>query len=414
VTDGPGTPPARWYLRYLPALAILAPAVLSLCAWLAPASPGGLTGYYSRAPVTGWGIALVLAWFGSVVAVAQIAFARGRRTGALASLTRVSVAEVHRWACAVGLIGTAWAYWIASDGSPSRVVDLWRTQQFNTLRQGFDYGVGVPTLRYATILAGALTIVHLVGRNRPRPVDLLSIVGLVGTSFLASRLAVTAALFTAAVVLLAAPRLRRPRLGTAIIAAGLIVVLFTALNFSRNAGTYEDSGITNPFAMAAVNAQSYLAAPTQVTLGLATLVMEDRIEPATGGAASVGILLPTYANRVSPGGQGGSLSSVVDVAPSLTTNGALPELLYHHSWASLLAALLAVAAVAWGAGRFLVSAGVGPAVAGILVYGLAEIWRIFLLNQGIFHFLVLIGIAAVVVGKLREPTGAAETASAGG
>jgi hypothetical protein len=105
---------------------------------------------------------------------------------------------------------------------------------------------------------------------------------------------------------------------------------------------------------------------------------------------------------------------VVDVAPSLTTNGALPELLYHHSWASLLAALLAVAAVAWGAGRFLVSAGVGPAVAGILVYGLAEIWRIFLLNQGIFHFLVLIGIAAVVVGKLREPTGAAETASAGG
>jgi hypothetical protein len=415
-TDRPpaarGPDQAAWYVRALPALVIVLPALLSLAAWLGPVADHGLTGYFTRSHVTPWGVALVIAWFGSLIAVAQFGFARGRRQGPLAPLGRVSVDEVHRWTCAVGLFGTGWAYWVASGGSVSRIVELWKTQQFNTLRQGFDYGVGVPTLRYATILAGALTLVHLFRRGRPRLVDALSLVGLIATSFLASRLAVTAAVFIAVTVFFASGRVRRPRISTVLIGVLVGVALFSALNYSRNAGTYREKGVDNPVAMAAVNAQSYLAAPTQVTLGFATLVMEGRISPPAGGLESAEVLLPTYASP-EPAGRvrSGSISSVVEVSPSLTTNGAFTSLLFQEDWAKLIAALVAVGFAAWAAGRFLVSGSIGPAIAGVLLYGMAELWRIFLFNQGILHFLVLIGIVALVVGKLREPAAAASAPS---
>lgn len=404
-----------WYIRWLPALVIMLPACLSLAAWSGPIAAHGLSGYFSRAEATPWGVALVVAWFGSLVAAAQIGFTRGRRQGSLESLARVPVIEAHRWICAIGLLGTGWAFWLATGGSVSKIAELWRTQQFNTLREGFEYGVGVPTLRYATILAGALSLAHLARRRRPRVVDALSLIGLVAASFLASRLTVIAAIFIAVTILLTGGSVRRPRLSAILIGALAAILLFTALNYSRNAGTYREKGVGNPFAMAAVNAQSYLAAPTQVTLGFATLVMEGQINPETGDLGSAEVLLPTYAQPGSgtttsqrpAGGHGGapasSISSVVEVSPALTTNGAFSQLLYRSGWATLAFAVLAVCVAAWGAGRFLASPGIGPAIAGVLLYGLAELWRIFLFNQGILHFLVLIGVVALIVGKLRQP-----------
>lgn len=405
IAPASASPAPRWHIRSLPAVAILGPALLSLAAWLAPIAPAGLTGYFDRADVTLWGIGLVVAWYGTVVSVAQVGYTRGRQRGGMASLERVSTSSVHWATCILGLIGTAWAYWVASGGSLSRIVTLWRTQQFNTLRAGFEYGVGLPTLRYAAIIAGALSIAHLVQRGRVRRVDILSLLALIAASFLASRLTITAAVFAALIVLVNAEAIHRPRLGTLIAGVLALVTLFVALNYSRNAGTYEAAGVRNPVSMAAVNAQAYLAAPTQVSLGFATLVMSSGYSPQVGDSESLGILLPTYANRLGGSGEADrSISSVVEVSPSLTTNGALPDLLFRGSWTSLLAALAAIGLAAWGAGRFLSSEGVGPVVGGVIIYGFAELWRIFLFNQGILHFLVLVGIASVVVGKLREPS----------
>ncbi len=394
---------APWYMVVLPTVVILAPAALSLLAWWGPVAPNGLSGYYARAAVSPWGVALVIAWYGSLIVVAQTGFSLGRRQGGFISLRAVSIEEVHRWTCVVGLVGTAWAYWVATDGSPSRILDVWRTQQFNTLRAGFEYGVGVPTLRYATILAGALTLVHLAGRGRPRAIDVLSLLGLVGTAFLASRLALVAAIFVAITIVLARGTFRRIRPGALLVGVVLILALFTALNYSRSAGTYRDAGVTNPVAMAALNAQAYLAAPTQVTLGFSSLVMDGDLDPARGGLESLSTALPSYAQSLegSPAPTT-SISRIVEVSPTLSTNGALPGLLYDGEWASLLVALGMAGLASWGAARFLLSGGVGAAFAGVLLYGLTELWRIFLFNQGILHFLILIGVAAVLIGRARE------------
>ena len=181
----------------------------------------------------------------------------------------------------------------------------------------------------------------------------------------------------------------------------VLILLFTALNYSRNAGTYRDSGVSNPLTMAAINAQSYLTAPSQVTLGFSSLVMSNAYTPERGGITSGTILLPSYANSGVPQGRSGSISSVVEVSPSLTTNGALADILFRDSWAALLAAIGAVGLVGWGAARFLLSNGVGPAIGGVLLYSLAELWRVFLINQGIFHFLVLIGLVTMAAGRWR-------------
>ena len=94
-----------------------------------------------------------------------------------------------------------------------------------------------------------------------------------------------------------------------------------------------------------------------------------------------------------------------DLDLTLTTNGALPKLLVESGWVALASALLATGLAAWAAGRFLLSDGIGPAIAGVLFYAMAELWRLFFFNQGIFHFLGLIGVAALLVGKLRQPAG---------
>jgi hypothetical protein len=400
-TRGHGRP--KWYVSALPAIVILAPAVLSLLAWFGPIAPGGLTGYHYRAGVSGWGVALVIAWFGALVVVAQYAFTRGRRKGPLGSLASVTTREVHVWTCTIGLIGTAWAYWVASGGSAAEVLQLWRTQQFNTLRAGFDYGVGVPTLRYAAIIAGALSIAHLAGRGRVRVLDVVSLGGLIAAAFLASRLSLVAAGFVAITIIISKGLVTRLRPTTILLGVLAAVALFTALNYSRSAGTYREAGVSNPAAMAAINAQAYLAAPTQVTLGVATLAMDDAIVPSTDATEGPEVLLPTYANALVQAGGGDSVSTIIEVSPDLTTNGALPKLLLESGWIALASALVAVGVAAWAAGRFLLSEGIGPAMAGVLLYAMAELWRLFFFNQGIFHFLVLIGIAALVVGKLREP-----------
>jgi hypothetical protein len=396
----------RRLVRWLPSIAILVPAVLSLAAWSLPVTRDGLSGYFERAPFSGWGVALLVAWYASLALVAQFAYSRGLRQGGLDGLTRVSVLEVHRVACVVGLFGTAWAYWVATGGSVSQLLELWRTQQFNTLRAGFEYGVGVPTLRYATILAAALTLVHLATRGKPRVLDAASLIGLIATAFLASRLAVVAAMFAAVIVLAASRRrLPAPRLGTVLITVLAAVALFTALNYSRNAGTYREAGVTSPLTMAAINAQSYLATPTQVSLGLSSLAMDKAFDPDLGGGASLEILLPTY----TPGDPASAqaprtpIHSLVEHNPALTTNGAFTSLLHETGWGALLVAIGAVGVAAWGAARFLSSEGIGPAIAGVILYGLAELWRIFLLQQGVLHFLVLIGVAALCLGILRGP-----------
>jgi hypothetical protein len=404
-SPGVSSPWGRIALAALPAIVIVTPALVSLMAWLGPVQRNGLTGYFAREDVSFWGVALVVAWFGTLIAVAQFGWALGRRRGGFSALHRVSVDEVHMWAAVIGLIGTASAYWIATGGSFGQVVELWQTQQFNKLRAGFEYGVGIPTLRYAAILACAFTLAHLAGRGRPRLVDALSLVGLIGTSFLASRLALIATIFVATAIILARGTVARPRASRVVVAVIVVLTLFTALNYSRSAGTYREAGIENPVAMAAVNAQSYLASPTQVTLGFGTKVMNDGFTPSTDVLSGALVGLPTYSPRPTlANARAGKISSVVEVNPSLTTNGALPDLLFSEGWGALLAAVALVGAAGWGAGRFLTSPGIGPAIAAILLYGMAELWRIFLFNQGILHFLVLIGVAAIIVGRLREPT----------
>jgi hypothetical protein len=404
-------PRGRHALR-IPALLILGPIGISFLVWLLPPSPTGLTGFYEHAPVSLAGLALVGAWLGCAVMIAAVAMSRGFARGPFPDLRRVSLDEFHVAVCVIGAIGTAWVYWSVTGGQLGTLVTIWQEQDFTLFRYNFDYGVGVATGRYASILAGGLSIARIFSGKSMRLLDWASLLVLVSTVFLNSRISLLFALFTAAAVLACDRRWSSVRTGRIAIAAVAAVALLVATNYSRNAERYEERGIDSPLEMAWVNAQAYLATPTQVTVAVSAAAMDGRAEPPTAGDAFLSPLVPPYVSKrvfddSRPDPWGLSLDEryqgTVDLLPDLVTNGAAIDLLMLYGWWALIGAFLNLALFAWFAARLLLSGPVGAAVSGALLYGFAELWRIFLFNSGQFHFIALIGVCAIGVGRLRRP-----------
>jgi hypothetical protein len=393
----------------LPAALILVPVVISLGVWLLPTNPAGLSGFIERARPTSAGIVLILAWLGCAVLVASVAFSSGRRGGPLRSLSFVSVDEFHLAACAIGAVGTGWIYWSVTGGDLDTFISIWTNQEFTRFRSEFDYGVGVSTGRYASVLAGGLSLARLFTGQRMRRLDVASFVVLAATVLLNSRIAALMALSAAAVVVLAGTR-RRVRWTRIGVATSLVVALFVLANYSRSATFYEAYGVGNPVRMATLNAQSYLATPTQVTLATSGAAMDGSALPPVTVAGALAPVLPPYITKAAgiPPPEAAAVSNVehlyqgsVDLSINLTTNGTMIDLLMTYGWWALVSALAVIAVAIWLAGRFVVSGPIGAAIGGVLLYGLAETWRVFLFNAGSVHFVVLMGVGAATVGMLR-------------
>ncbi len=400
----------RRLIGALPAILVLAPLALSVAAWLLPTNPAGLTGFVDRAGTTAAGLVLIVAWRGCVVLLASTAFARGRAAGGFGSLRFVTVREFHIATCVIGAIGTGWIYWSVTGGSLSTLVSIWAQQDFTRFRFEFDYGVGVSTGRYASVLAGGLSLARLFTGARLRALDWASFAVLVATALLNSRISALMAIFAAGAVILFSDTARvRPLRVVAALTA--VAVLFVVANYSRSATFYEQHGIRNPVQMAAMNTQSYLATPTQVTLATSAAAMDDSAIPPTSAEGTVAPVLPPYLTKAIgiPAPESTETNNIetlyqdsVDLSISLTTNGALIDSLMTYGWGALLTTLGLITVMMWLAGRFTTSGPIGAAVGGVLLYGLAETWRVFIFSAGSLHFTVALGLAAAAVGSVRS------------
>jgi hypothetical protein len=394
----------------LPTALLLVPVGVSLGVWLLPPNPAGLTGFIERTGVSLPGLVLISSWFACAAVLASGAFSRGRRAGRIPGLDHVGVDEFHIVACIVGAIGTGWIYWSVTGGSLDTLVSIWTQQDFTRFRSDFDYGVGISTGRYASVLAGGLSLARLFTGARLRLLDWASFFVLIATALLNSRISALMALSAAGAVILFSPgsRVRPLRIAAALVA---VAVLFVLANYSRSASFYEAHGVQDPLHMAAMNTHSYLATPTQVTLAVSSAAMEGSAIPPQSPGGTLAPALPPYLTKAigMPIPESTETDNIetfyqesVDLSISLTTNGALIDSLMTYGWGALVTALVVIAFAMWLAGRFTSSGPIGAVVGGVLLYALAETWRVFIFNAGSIHFVIFMGLAAAVFGSLRE------------
>jgi hypothetical protein len=403
---------AHRYALFIPAVLVLVPIAISFVAWSFPPHRSGLTGFIDRAVVSWPGLLLVGSWAACVVLVATIAFGASLSRGPIQALTNVRTGEFHVAALVLGTIGTASIYWSVTGGNLGTLVTIWSGQDFDNISYEFEYGAGISTGRYGAVLAGGFTIAHLL-RGRPlRTIDAASILLVVATTFLNARITVAMAIVVALSILaFSGERPRLPR--TAIILSAVAVsTIMVVANYSRNGDIYKERGVESPIEMTLVNAQAYLATPTQFTVGVSDALMDGRARPSGSAEMALAPILPPTIVKTFGGPEpldvGTTVFSryqgVIGYSLEYTTNGAAIDLLMVYGWWAWPGALLMAAAMIWVAGRFAVSGEIGAAVAGAVLYGLVEIWRVWILNAGSMNFILVMGFGAVAVGALRGRT----------
>lgn len=395
-------------LPFLPIVLVLGPVAVSIFAWLAPTPPSGIGGFFQRSAISIPAALLVIGWFAVLAAAACVGFDAGRRGRLFSGLAAVSEREVQLTATVVGSSGVLYAYWTATNGRLGVIRALWADQQFNQLRQGLEYGVGLGTLRYATVIAGGIALANIVCKIRFTALDGFALASLIAASFLASRLSIIMAV-AVAFAAVAGNRERAVATRRLVAAALGLVLLFVGLNFSRNAATYRDAGVGNPIAAAAINAQAYVGVPMQVTTAVTAEALSGHIDVTSDFGAGIGLLIPSYVANSFGVKLGQPVDGFdqpyldrVDLQGDFTTNGSIVDILLFYGWAGIPAALVGVGAFSWLGGQFFAAGGVGRIFAAITLFGLAELWRLFLFSQGIYHFLVIFGLGAVLVGSSRR------------
>lgn len=261
---------------------------------------------------------------------------------------------------------TAVFYTLMKSGGIFFILDSVQSGQANDLKKAMyeDYSVGVISLRYASVMCGALLISRRLSGIKNLPLDAAALALVLFTALLSSRLTVSASLlgglylyiFFKKEVTISALRM--------FISVSLIFLLFSALNWSRNYGFYEKLGlgfISGGFS----EILSYLGTPFQ------------------GAIFAISNLGDTYTT--------GDMFSKTTIETALTTNSAFLELTTENSWLGLaeLYILISTSSLAIGfcetfkGGKYICCS--VP-----LIYAFAELWRISLFDKGIIITILLI------------------------
>jgi hypothetical protein len=393
-------PQASWPAKVLrPAPIIALSTALSFAAWslanlLETEDAIGFTATPSL------GTLMYLGWIVAAIACAHLGYtivrtAPTRSTPDTAVDPVVpSVKVLHTALLLTAAFGIAYVWWLwTRDGLD--VLGLIADNQANLLRAAIPLSPGPATLRYAAIPAGALAIRNLfVFRLRSHPsrlrsVDLLSLVALMVVAVPASRLSLLMALITAATLLWYIDRYVPT--GRQLLVVGVVTaVTLSALNVSRNGGWYRVRGITNPAEMQLYQSASYVGAPVEggSAAGRALLGYTDTVPPWAFGRV-LEPFVPTFFTDAGSGRTAISIHDISTIEPNLTTNSVFAELTLRFGIVPMVASLLAIFALAAVVGALLRAPTLATVLAaGPLLYGFAEVWRLYLFNDGLLIFCV--------------------------
>lgn len=348
--------------------------------------------------------ALLLAtWYATLALAATVGWLMGRSLKPLPRLDNARDDGVYRALTIIGAVGVIGMYLTVEIRSPGLIVQAFRSNQFNLVRQSVPLSAGIATLRYATVLSGAIGLHKIIVDRQWRVINFVNLALLAATVMVASRLALIMCglIFIGLSVTRANRnpsriRISPRRLLVAVIVGSLILIL---ANYTRNANYYRSIGIESPMAMAAAQSVTYLDAPFQVSVG-AVHAMESGYSPSKGDTLPNALVIatPTFLSSV-PVRIADDMNwyrGKVSVDPSLTTNSAIAALygalglwaLPFMIWICLCAGSLMGYFSRYRSYLVLASFVIG--------YCFAELWRTFLFSEGIAWFLVISLIAGCV------------------
>jgi len=393
-----------------PQTLLLLGAALSFIAWAVPwgSAIPAIMRFTHAEPWTLHGMLFLFGWYAFFFLVAFGGFQVGRRIPVLRRAERVPWQSFYVYFSVLSLVGTAYSYAYIATKSPHAISAAFLHHHFNAIRFALPYAAGVPTLRYAASLAGAIAIFEL-GRRRLRPLHVLNVLLLVLAAAIASRVSLIIAVIVVAG--LAARHLQTVHVPARRIAGvfllgfvGLFVAL-ALLNYSRNADYYRGYGVRDPLVMGVDEMVRYLGVPFQASVAVSNHVSDWPEVPSTVAAGTRTYLLPTYATSGIP-------PSVAAASNRYHLLTPIPTIL---STNSVLAGMYGVFGVLvfpiLGGVAFVAAAIAGHAsryrsyvflIALIIAYCFAEWWRIYIFNQGIVQFLIIAVAFWAVVGPSAD------------
>jgi len=414
-----------------PAVLLLAPVAVSALAWSVPGSSTALRGFAHRAEAAPGGLVLLVAWYLLCAALLVLGHRVGAATPALPTLARYAtdpVLERRLFRLLWGLASVGVGYALVRAASTVDVLAVLGGGTANELTAALDGEAGVATLRYAAALALPVGV-YLWQRGVVRLPELVwSAVLLAVDAVFASRLAILMALVVFAFLYRARRPAARVRLRTVAIAVLVLAIALTLLNSLRNENYYAAHGVSSPLAANGYQLLTYAGSPFQVSLGVADRIASGRYPDQYPAARATGLWVPTFLRgpaateqsadaSVTRQAQGTSFAfstsslprgseryaSSVDVADTLTTNSAFADVLSDHGYWGLFGLALTIGVVGLLLGHLGQYRSVVAAGAGVVGYGVAELWRTYLFSQGIVVFLLIAVLGGAVALSVLSP-----------
>ncbi|HXC43993.1 MAG TPA: hypothetical protein VNY51_10805 [Candidatus Dormibacteraeota bacterium] len=241
------------------------------------------------------------------------------------------------------------------------------------------YSIGLVSLRYLVLYSASIALYRIIRSRSFTPLNIFNVLLLAISTLLSSRLIFIATLLTVVFLLSVDKRSIRISIPKLVTIATLLFLVLAVLNYSRNKGYYERNNLSFGLAGAS-EILAYLGSPFQVAIGTAQVT--DHII----------------------GGDPDSYRDYVDVEINLMTNSAffhLHQQMGYFSWVyvaltCLFMGLLFEALCSLGETIFLLPCGA-------ILYGSAELWRLYLFHQGTFivWFVIGIGLPALLIGGQR-------------
>lgn len=393
--------------RFLrPAPVLVCTLALSLAAWLVPGTSQYLRGFEYRAELTTGAVLILGGWYSVCILVAILGCRAGGSIAPIRVLARQGIDErfESRFYLAMTVIATTGIVVVMYRvGGIDPFLDALRRTDANSLKVGTGGEAGLATLRYATIIASAVGVHRLLERHTGRISCLWNLVLLLVGAAIGSRLSLLMAVVVFLVLNQVRPVVRPRRPDIIALGAFLVLVLLTVLNYVRNARYYRLQGVDDPWSMNLYQALSYLGAPTQVAVGVSGAAYEGA-HFAGVHASPVAAITPTFlATDTSTLEPAARYQFVVDIASWLTTNSAFADTLSAYGVDGLLLSLVPLAVFGAFFGHFIRYQNPAAAIAGVALYAFAEYWRVYLFNQGIAVFAVLVVLGTGLLVALVTP-----------
>lgn len=387
-----------------PVVYLLAPVVASCIVWLVPGSSYRLRGFDTRAEANVGAWLLLIVFYTLCAGLVWAGSRLGRLLGPSETLVTRTTSDRFQRRFSVVLtvfasVGVLYSMYLAQQ--QTSIIEVLTATQGNDLKETIGGVAGVATLRYTAAISAPVALYVWRYSGGRLSFAIWNVGLLVASALFSSRLSMIMAVV---VLIFLVFRLRgeiRFRAVPVALSAVLVFAALTVFNYFRNAQYYLASGISDPVSMNFYQTAAYLGAPFQVSLGVANGIMNRGFAIASDPVSSVLLIVPTFLRPESEGtGQAAarSISEVVQVASSLTTNSAFANVFATYGWWGLGYVLVTMFAAGWLFGYVSHFKSIVVVAGAVIAYSLAEMWRIFLFPQGLVVYLLLAILIATMVG----------------